>query len=149
MSGHGHPSPIDFFISVVFLVSTPLPLSNSTLTVCALLSPTYPFHHCLIWSTSLLRRTEQHHRIYTVLTRGFPVVSTLLPTLSIHASAFVPMWLSGLRSLPASSAALSQTPRSCELVQGQPDWRKGRWRERERGREKESEQSRVLPITLF
>lgn len=30
MSGHGHPSPIDFFMSIV---SVPLPLSNSTLTV--------------------------------------------------------------------------------------------------------------------
>lgn len=51
----------------------------------------------------------------------------------IHASFFVPwMWLSGQCSLPASSAALPQTPRSCKLVQGQPHWRKGKMaRERE------------------
>lgn len=53
-----------------------------------------------------------------------------------HASAFVPsMWLSGLRSLPASSAALPQTPRSYKLVQGQQHWRKGRGLKRERVRE--------------
>lgn len=53
------------------------------------------------------------------------------------------MWLSGLHSLPASSAALPRTPRSCELVQGQSHWWKERWRK------SASERSRVLPITLL
>lgn len=52
------------------------------------------------------------------------------------------MWLSGPRSLPASSAALPQTPRSCKLVQGQPHWREGKM-----ARDREKERERMLPIT--
>lgn len=110
MSGHGHPSPIDFFMSIV---SMPLPLSNSTLTVRA---PFLQGIHFMTVKYDLL--LSSNHRIFLLTSGSYSTLALL----------FVPSWptpclcrcvLNVTFLLAFSSSILSGTP---FRLQGLASW---------------------------
>lgn len=124
MSGHGHPTSIDFFISTVLVVSLPLPVSNSTLTVCPLYFWGRPFQlvHCKTLSSFFVSHLVFFHSWSKWITDfcGLHIFS-LFPTPPFHPS-FCPQ----CDSLALCSAALPGNTRSYKMVQGQPQWGNGK-----------------------